>query len=342
VPSDRLYDVCRSLPFPADGCSLDWGHNFEGLCLQKNKTLLPWEERSMEGDVDGQVYHDADLNPYDVTEIEELPLSTPGEPPKARHARAKTTQANCFSKLPEEICVLVASYLPTSDVLSLRRAVRSFVAIFHRPQFWATRFTLGGDRSWVFESMAWEKASDWRWIYRLTNNSHQSGGMRNRKRVWKLAQTLQDILTLRTSNTLIPTNTPTTAEREFPCWRTVTGDLREQIPLGPYLGFGEGCRAFHKSRVTIPGLVDRLLFSTVSVGDSDYIAGMTVVLADGKIMELGYRSKETEFPLHGSALLGLDLAVGSRGIQGIRCILENNEESGWFGARTRYRKRNVS
>ena len=80
----------------------------------------------------------------------------------------------------------------------------------------------------------------------------------------------------------------------------------------------------------MPGLVDRLLFSTISVGGCGYIAGMRVIFANGKAMELGYRAKEEEFLLHGSELLGMKLAIGSRGIHGIRCILENSQESGWF------------
>lgn len=51
----------------------------------------------------------------------------------------------------------------------------------------------------------------------------------------------------------------------------------------------------------------------------------------GRAIALGYKADETECALHFSSLQGFVLAVGSRGILGIQCVLEDGRKSPWVG-----------
>ncbi len=73
-----------------------------------------------------------------------------------------------------------------------------------------------------------------------------------------------------------------------------------------------------------------MAFSVIQLGDARYIAGIRLIPNQGQVIQLGYKA-EKEFLLDISLLTGFNLAVGSRGIQGIQCIFDNKRESQWFG-----------
>lgn len=196
IPCKALFEVCKSLPFPSEGAGLSWGHSFGGLVMANNQDYYPWEDRFVDRDGDSAQCDAARHDPYHVPEIRLLPLEDPKTPQFTSLAQRQNIVPNCFTALPQEICFEIASYLPTVDALSARRASRSFIPIFYNNLFWASRFRADADRSWLFESREWNKTSDWRWLYHRTNRVHRDGGIQNRERVWKLIQQVQRILCL--------------------------------------------------------------------------------------------------------------------------------------------------
>ncbi|KAI0423605.1 F-box domain-containing protein [Xylaria sp. FL1042] len=329
IPYKALFEVCRSLPFPSEGTGLSWGHDFGGLVSVDNQDRYPWEDRFVDRDGNSAPCLTARNNPYHVPEIQQLPYEDPQAPPAISVSGPVSTTTDCFSVLPQEIRIEIASYLPTVDALNTRRASRSFLSIFYSQQFWASRFRADSDRSWLFESHNWDKTCDWRWLYRHTNKAHRTGGMQNRERIWKLIQRVKEILRLRwTKSIALSSAIPNQTNLR---WLEASGDLRPEMDIGPYRGFNEGCRLFHEQCFSIPGLPCQIAFSIIQLGDAEYIAGIRLIPSQGEAIQLGYRAEGKELILNITFLAGFNLAVGSRGIQGIQCILDNGRTSQWFG-----------
>ncbi|KAI5458702.1 F-box domain-containing protein [Mariannaea sp. PMI_226] len=334
VPHKALFEVCRSLPFPPGGNGLSWGCDFDGLLLNKDVDRYPWENHST---TFSNRFHDARVDPYCVPELHQLPSQTPETPPALSLSKAVTKSTNALQALPLEICICIASYLSTVDALNFRQVSRKFLAILHSQQFWASRFRPFGERPWLFESKEWSKAIDWRWLYRVTNKAHFTAGMRNRERVWKLLQRMQRTVAVRKSACpMLSESTPTRHSSSNSAnwkWLEASGNLRPESSVGPYHGFGEGCRIFYEQQVSITSHLSRIACSFVQVGDAEYISGMSFTLEQGEVLRLGYHLGEKELALDPeSQVEGFILAVGSRGVQGIQCVLENGCTSDWLGS----------
>ncbi|RDL38788.1 uncharacterized protein BP5553_03128 [Venustampulla echinocandica] len=199
---------------------------------------------------------------------------------------------------------------------------------YHVPEILQVLFRANADRSWLLESHDWAKEQDWRWLYRRTNKAHRTRGTQNRERVWKLIQHVRGTLRLRWSESaVLPSPIPNPASL---MWFEATGDLRPQGRTGLYHSFNEGCRLFREQQTSIPSLLYQIAFSIIPLGDAEYIAGMRLIPSQGEDIQLGYRTEGRELFLNITFLGGFNLAVGSRGIQGIQCIADD-KQSAWFG-----------
>ncbi|KAK0104410.1 hypothetical protein ONS95_004704 [Cadophora gregata] len=329
IPCRAFFDICRSLPFPSEGTGISWGHDFEGLVLVDNQNRYPWEDRFVNRDYHWALSLGAKNDPYHVPEIQQLPCQDFQAPSAINSSGPVTMMDDYFTALPEEIRMAIASNLPTMDALNTRQASRSFLSIFYSQQFWASRFKANADRSWLFESQEWSNALDWRRLYRLTNKGHRTQGMQNRERVRKLLQCVRRTLHLRwVEPPELPSPSPNTVTLR---WLEVTGDLRPELHTGPYHGFEEGCRLFREQHISFPSSLSHIAFSVIQLGDAEYIAGMRLVPSQGESIQLGYRTEGKEIFLNITFLAGFNLAIGSRGIQGIECIADNRQTSQWFG-----------
>lgn len=314
IPKERLFEVCRSLPVSARIGGVTWGHNYGGL-ISVYDDSYPWEDLFVE-----QAFDLARYDPYLVPEIQQLPLETPSPPDVFQLSPSST---GVFSDIPLEIIADISQYLSTKDYLNARSALRSFYAVFHMRRFWASRFLPNADRASVFESEDWETSCDWLWLYHRTANG--SPGVRNRERVWRLANKVKEIL----SSKWIDSS-------PYPCANTIGMEWREaaaDVLLGAYqsdLTLYKGCREFHHKNVCIPpGQLSNLACSLVQLGDTTYVTGIRFVLTQGEDIRLGYIADEHIISI--GFLTGFHLAVGSRGIQAIKCILGGDEESPWLG-----------
>lgn len=315
IPHRRLFEVCRSLPFSDRVDCVTWGHDFGGLISAEDDSY-PWQDLF----VDRELTFASD-EPYVVPEIQQLPYETPTWPDISQPL---STKADIFAKIPPEIITSISRYLPTVDYLNARLASRSFYPVFHGQQFWASRFLPNADRSWVFESQKWEMANNWLWLYRRTANG--TPGMKNRERVWRLVEKVKEILCL---EWIEPISNP--IPKANINWRQASGDLRPDSLQPPYPGFHGGCRKFHEKQVRIPpSQLSHLAFSLIKLGNVTYITGMRLTLTRDGSIRLGYMADE-EHTLDITCLTGFNVAVGSRGIQSIQCILDNTRESPWIG-----------
>lgn len=277
----------------------------------------PWEDLFVGQELDFAIY-----NPYVVPEIQQLPDETPAWPDIPD---AMSKSADIFAKVPLEIIDSITLQLPTVDYLNARLALPSLFPVFYDRHFWASRFLPNADRSWVFESQNWKMARDWLWLYRRTANG--SPKMKNCRRVWRLVEKVKELLCLEWAETVSRSIADVTNTN----WLRVAADIRPDNLQPPYhQRFDGGCRQLREKQVCVPpGQLSHLAFSLVWVGDATYITGIRLILRDGDI-RLGYMADE-EHILNITYLTGFNVAVGSRGIQGIQCVLDDDRESPWIG-----------
>lgn len=316
VPQQHLYEVCCSLPFSRRLGCLTWGHYFGGLVSADDNHYI-WDDLYV-----ARQLTFAKMDPYVVPEIPSLCCEAPLS---LDISTVALKIPDMFTQLPLEIIILISQHLPTGDYLNARLASPSFHPVFYVQRFWASKFLPGGDRSWVFETWDWESPCDWRWLYRRTANV--SSGMRNRKRVWRLAEDLKRILLLQWREPI----QNFVADDASNNWLEAAGDLLPATMRRQYHGFNRGCLQFHEKRVHIPpDQLSQLAFSLIRSGAITFITGIRFISIEGGDIQLGYISDE-EHVLNMTSLKGFNLAVGSRGIQGIQCIIDDDRQTQWIG-----------
>jgi hypothetical protein len=331
VPYERLFKICDSLPFPLESIAISWGHDYGGPVIIDSEGYYPWEDRFRDRE-----YPAPDpvlsANPYNVPEIEQVLTAVPQLPPDYTAvpvSAISTSGSDCFRALSRELCSAIAMYLPVSDALDARLASRAFWPIFYSQQFWRSRFKDFSDRSWVFEAQGRE-ISDWRWLYRRTNDVHLNHALRNRKRIWSLVQIVLGVLVLseddRSGSTSI--SSPTLETSQF---AKATGNLWEDNTKISYASSNQGCRLLHKHLVTVPQDLSRVAVSYIQIGDLSHITGMKLTSNAGDTTQLGYWTAR-DCSLELSELHGFNLAIGSRGIQALQCITVGGATSCWLGS----------
>ncbi|CCF34188.1 F-box domain-containing protein [Colletotrichum higginsianum] len=328
VPLSRLFDICRSLPFPINGVSISWGHDYGGPVLVDHEHRFPWEDRFADREYlepDSVLY----MNPFEVPEVQHMLTEVPESPPSSTLSVSTivTPGRDRLDTLPGEIRSVIAMYLPTLDVLNLRLASRVFWTVFDSQQFWASRFRDVSDRSWLFEARDSAQPRDWRWLYRRTNDARIGPGLRNRVRIWNLAQKVVETLSFH----WVDIGLASPPKPESSRWVHVAGDLWEQLAGAAYALFDRGCRLFHKHRIAIFDDLSRLSIACVQVGDTKYISGLKITTAAGNTRRVGYWST-TEQSVETSEIRGFKVAVGSRGVQALQCIPGASDMQHWIGS----------
>lgn len=351
VPQSRVFEVLKSLPFPLGSTAINWGHNYDNLSLLEDEDFYPWEDWKLYL-VELEPDHVIDrCDPYEIsTDIVTLLALVPDheKPPAQSHSldnigTAVKFNRGCFDRLPVELCLAIASCLPTSDALHARMVSRAFWPVFYDQQFWATRFQPDSvDRSWLFE-LRGEQYLDWRWLYRQTNKSRLSSALSNRRRVWTLIEHMAKIvelqgyglMSLSTSHVELQYHLAPHSDlsvRPMLASIAVSGDLKHLKPGQALSNFDRGCRILYKRKVHIPKDLKRVTISTVDVGGTYYIAGLVFTSTTRKPTEVGYSSKfHATDSVEVSRLSGFHIALGGKGIYGLRCAVEGGEQTRWLG-----------
>ncbi|CAI6046812.1 unnamed protein product [Clonostachys chloroleuca] len=157
----RLHEICSSVYI--NGTALNWVppaiEDVIGLEIAFHNPLRASEATNL-----------LDQEPENLQPIADIP-------------NLRESAGNRLDQLPQELIEMIAKELPTQDFLNTRLATRSFWPMFHTQSFWRTRFTTGGERSWLFEALNTHETIDWRSLYLKTNESRLTLGLRNRKRI---------------------------------------------------------------------------------------------------------------------------------------------------------------
>ncbi|KAF4980135.1 hypothetical protein FZEAL_3799 [Fusarium zealandicum] len=239
-------------------------------------------------------------------------------------SHAATSGLDSFTILPQELLEMVAIPLTTVDFLNAREASRAFWPMFHSKLFWASRFTPLAERPWLFEMRYIKNHDDWRWVYSSTKDSCSSPALRNRKRVWGLAQRLVGILQLTFTEMhesiyylpSLPGNFINTRSRDL---------KHSSASEGPDV---QVLRYF-----SMPKRLAQLSMSFVSLGNETYACGIAVVTVTRDIIGVGYSSCSTHRQLVDiqDDIKGFHLAIGPRGVQALRCVTAAGEVTRWLG-----------
>ena len=334
IPNARVFEVCDSLPLVMAGDSINWGHDYGGLAIIKGTHFFPWEERFADREFpDGWFSTPYSADPGAASEVDRILAGAPQEPTRLENRSSfmnftALSKIDPFSSLPVELCSAIAEFLLTPDALNARQASRSFWHVFYSQQFWASRFRGDSDRSWLFEALDHnDSGRDWRWLYHCTTESQIGPGLRNRKRIWGLIQHLAVIVELR----WIQLSSVALLEQGQD-WVLAAGSMPDQQPEG-FTQLEEGCRSLRSEQVAIPDVISQVSASTIRVGNSEYIAGITLTSASGDVLHLGYASSHARgSSVQLSGLAGFNLAVGLGGIHALQCIDgRTGEPSAWLG-----------
>ncbi|KAL2172976.1 uncharacterized protein P884DRAFT_213424 [Thermothelomyces heterothallicus CBS 202.75] len=361
VPCARFFDVLNSVPTVFARNIIDWGHDYGGLALLfPEDDYFPWEylrfaDRDFRDSGLDAVYN---TNPLASSEIQEILADTPQSPPTWDHPSESSATARSssgqdpFGLLPKELCSAIAAYLPTRDVLNARLASRSFWFTFHSQQFWASRFRgENAERSWLFEAARDLNTTggigrrDWRWLYHRTSGTRLGRAAQNRKRVWALIRHVMDLLELswneltpdtESAGRSAPLRPLPDEECSGPPWVSVEGSIRGVS--GNLSGLQTACVLSKTQRVAIRvDAISQVAASTVRLGGSVYIAGLSLTATNGEVVRLGYTAAGTQsccVHLCGASLTGFNVAVGLGGIHALQFVSGRGTArrlSAWLG-----------
>lgn len=321
ISLERLHRICSSLPFPIQGIGVSWGHDYRGLSIIDNQNYYPWEDRLVEPYSESEAYQYAGYNPYDVPELHKLLLMSSQ---KDRNSDLCTNSNNCFSVLPWEIREAIAIYLSTRDVTNLLMSSKAFLPLLTSQTFWRSRFHTGSDRDFVFETRS-KQPKDWIHLYQMTNDVQSPPGLKNRKRIWCLAQDMVDLLRFQLVKY---TDYSHAILNPDPRW-TIAADIKEDSISNS--SFNEGCRLFEKQSIILPRDLVKIAFSITEEGTTGFLAGIRFISKDGSHICLGYIAKDKELSIDIATLKGFILAMGSRGIQGLQVVQCDGRVTRWFG-----------
>ncbi len=238
-----LFDLCRS--FPVQLGITNWGRDYGGsICYEERPSgLAPGEEAQILGPVSNAIYqHD----PLEIPEIHHVfksrsEVESGPDPPNPPHVTQGTLgYRDGFSQLPTEILQDILTYLPTTDVGSLRRASRIYADLPLHDQFWKSRFRTGYEFAFVFEADRFSSLTKGRWesVYFSVKDLCRTASVTNRSRVWFLASSLWGLLSLASEASCDESALETLPSNHRVRWVTAS---RALVPLEKASPLDQGC-----------------------------------------------------------------------------------------------------
>lgn len=274
----------------------------------------------------------------------------PKMPKRRKHSGSKSRvvhDSDCFSILPLEIRVQIATYLRTADFLRLRQSSRAMAVVFGIESFWKSRFSQNGDRGFLnclAENPRKRESKNWRLIYRCTARIDRCDEhLWATRRRWRNNRWLIERCSMiRTSDEHIVSNQGLLNEL---CWKEVSTEFRcdrDSRPENRHGGKENECRicwAEHKlfsQVVLLESSINGLAVSIQREGAETYITGFDLLNADPERPNvlLGYRLPGGSVTLnfYGEQLIGFTVIEGQGGIHAIRPIFnENTIPTSWIG-----------
>ena len=237
----------------------------------------------------------------------------------------RSRETDVFSRLPNEVIMLVVVNLPSKSVCDLRLASKH-VAAYTPPSllsqsFWASRFDHDAEMAFAFatrETHLPPKPIDWRQLYHAARSMltgfQTYPGFRNRRRIWKCLQHIVPIMTLRLQNMENiamspylgrPLRIPEGFAPLGSVSSSVTFEFEKPHPSTPNIrpNLVLGSRLFEKQYLGIPSSAHsqplRLGASFISLVDQNYICGLRFLTSRGngqgsELSRAGFINPENE------------------------------------------------
>lgn len=344
----RLYWICRSLPFPSRSIGVSWGHDYGGLSEIdfENQHHYPWEDPFVQQYRESDVLQYADWSPYWIEELDDCLSANRDPESQPEHLEwAGTDCRNCFSALPWEIREAIARYLPIKDVLSLAKTSKAFLPILSDQTYWASVFDYDAECDFLFEAPHIREFPevDWIAIYKRTMYLKDIPGLENRKRIWTIAKEIAKLLELHP-----PFQNPDYDGQDYEFVDEIDdwSEIEELVPgLRKWkveadmktMGlrnewFNKGCRLLYEQVAPIPEDLVSIAFSIAVDGNTEYLAGMRFISEDSSSSQIGYRNMYKELYHNVTTVKGFVIAMGSRGLHGLRVLGDDGSISKWFGS----------
>jgi hypothetical protein len=325
IPIARLIDLCRSC-HEYNGI-LNLGYSCKELVTVNYQN--PWAEFDIQS---RQIKIEGDL--LKIPELEEALHNAQLGKSDEKTIDLKQIQeaiGNCFTKLPHEILGYIMTFMHTNDVKTLSqtcKALKIYIPSELDTSFWASRFQVPFEFSFVFEAQQFKRKLDWRSLYfKIVSAIHKSPGLQSREHIWGLIQSpISELLSLCWNSN--PILQPTNEIEDKLRWKEVYGDLRQRSGRHlPKFEFKTGCKRFYRQRTLIPTLIHQIVISTIIIGNTSYITGLRFISPKGPEITLGYTAiGDKSSPnfldqlINATSIQGFIIALGSKGIQALRLV----------------------
>ncbi|KAH8693828.1 hypothetical protein BGW36DRAFT_361664 [Talaromyces proteolyticus] len=195
-------------------------------------------------------------------------------------------KTDLFSRLPIEICEIIAVHLPTRDFLSLRRVSRAMALIFTSMHFWRSRFFINEERGYLhplIQKWTSEKGNstiDWRLLYHCTSTLKCPIDFYFPIRVWESLRWLRD------ATLAIHTRTNENKKRK----KHYRGHSMPPQFAGRALQHYHNTRFqnMHVDSVDVGPTLRKIAISAVNDGYQGHITGMKFIFDDRPEVLIGY------------------------------------------------------
>ena len=266
---------------------------FEGVHYQKNAHVLRWwHDYYLDdisdcylGDIDRRNFRE-DINPlrFNIKEYKDLALPMP---PLSRELLSATAMIH---SIPHEIFPLILRNLDFIDVLNLQLASATFYKLYRRHAsalpalFWESRFWLYGEtgfaRSICPPLYSWKE-----WFFSIKSELKDGPNrmrLRNRRRIWKLAVHLIDVIaTVKEPDHILDGDLPLLAHNQMPGY-TASCLARKHD--------SEGCRELTQRfvRLSKGARLCSISLSYIALLDRRFISGFKLDFTNRKSVTMGY------------------------------------------------------
>ena len=341
IDVQALFDLCRSQPIQSG--VMIWGHDYGGLLgFRERPDMFFGEEPWLSGSFLKDIYV---FNPGDISELAtvvETIDETQVYPSKfCDETAVPRTGASIdpLASFPAEIVADIFVYLDTHDVRNFRLASRTAASLQLPSRFWKSRFSLGGEFSWVHEAKMHPKSTKaWKALYLGIKSLPDTQSIRNRKRVWELAHVICHLVDQRLASPtcygrLCPTSMELEGTKDNLSWNTASSSTKPSALL--FLG---GSRPLFERRVAIPKASFKVFVSFAYINHAIYVSGIRLISQDQPVIILGYTRPENEMQLiwntdkqEAISITGFIVAGDEKGIRGLAALDTEGIPSRWVG-----------
>ncbi|PPJ58328.1 hypothetical protein CBER1_04528 [Cercospora berteroae] len=311
IDTARLLKVCGSVPYYSSCDGLAWEHRYDEFLSRDNEMEFLWGRDY--GTTSSAPHADFRLMEasYANADPEHPMISLPDDyvaPQPPHRPRGNGSGADGFAQFPLELLEMIAVLLPTRDVFHLRYTSRSFLPIFESKSFWKSRFQKEGDRGFLFDLLAEPEKVDFRALWRPSAENRR---LSNRRRIWSILQEVVQLMDMKISVVKAKCGSRPPKEDEF---IEVSANIQQQTSFFRHDAlFG---------LTAAPNLVPSKYHGLR--GSCEYQCRRSSV-------SIGYTSRQFESFEVDAEVTGFIIAMGARGLHGIRILTAAQKASPWPG-----------